>query len=751
MEAHRRDDDDFAAAAGTVMEHQVCATDIAWASTAGLDSSTDCGGVKSESISSIIDVNDILDNSFCVTQSIVDPTSNSTTSGDHSSIMEHSHTMCTGSTTTTTTTTTTSNSFAYSAHTEPDSPLDSIAVHPSRGPPDAKHVPARKAATSSVTTPSSSHRGMKEMYMLVFDNGKLLGGKTIMAASTALFSVALVVCAVALRAKTRQAVKMPSGVLLGSIGTVVMACIVCVSYLLSPGCRRHSNILLLNRRYDLAFQAIRVHDEHGLAGIEATLEHRRGLLREGFLTTVAFIVYWLLLWGVYIGFWLAQSDWEILQELFGFLLSFRGSVVFFLWILYSNTSSRLAEVSIFTVHPPQNEHALYSCQECKFTDIRPDAFTHVRELFGVDETELISAFSNCSIPKLSEGASGSFMFFTSTGAFIVKSVTRRESAFLSSIVDQYAAYVVANPGTFITRIIGSYAMVLYGRESYFVVMENLFDKHHAVHHRYDIKGSWVDRNAEKPRRGQECTCRYCNMTFRTGNRDSCPNRAGFHEPNVVLKDMDLTTKVRLSDAQGPSVVTQLKKDSNFLCDQGIMDYSLLLGVIEVRFHVTATNIIVPDGDHDHHVRLPSVVPPAAAKGPMAKQSVASVRAADVVVGPGFFYMGVIDILQTWTVEKRLERFVKAVLCRKDPAGISALPPKPYRDRFHKKLDEIFHVATSNTTHASPLGRLDVVDNGGKVLPVYTDSAPKKFSFQNEFRDSPLAQDTINAAAFNLNG
>ncbi|RHY95886.1 hypothetical protein DYB35_011481, partial [Aphanomyces astaci] len=406
----------------------------------------------------------------------------------------------------------------------------------------------------------------------------------------------------------------------------------------------------------------------------------------------------------------------------------------------------LAEVSIFTVHPPQNEHALYSCQECKFTDIRPDAFSHVRELFGVDETELISAFSNCSIPKLSEGASGSFMFFTSTGAFIVKSVTRRESAFLSSIVDQYEAYVVANPGTFITRIIGSYAMVLYGRESYFVVMENLFDKHHAVHHRYDIKGSWVDRNAEKPRRGQECTCRYCNMTFRTGNRDSCPNRAGFHEPNVVLKDMDLTTKVRLSDAQGPSVVTQLKKDSNFLCDRGIMDYSLLLGVIEVRFHVTATNIIVPDGDHDLHVRLPS----AAAKGPMAKQSVASVRAADVVVGPGFFYMGVIDILQTWTVEKRLERFVKAVLCRKDPAGISALPPKPYRDRFHKKLDEIFHVAT-NTTHASPLGRLDVVDNGGKVLPVYTDSAPKKFSFQNEFRDSPLAQDTINAAAFNLNG
>ena len=73
-------------------------------------------------------------------------------------------------------------------------------------------------------------------------------------------------------------------------------------------------------------------------GIEATLEHRRALLREGFLTAVAFCVYWMLLWGVYIAYWLADYD-EVLKELFGFLLSFRGSVVFFLWILYS-TSGR---------------------------------------------------------------------------------------------------------------------------------------------------------------------------------------------------------------------------------------------------------------------------------------------------------------------------------------------------------------------------------------------------------------------------
>ncbi|ETV95711.1 hypothetical protein, variant 1 [Aphanomyces invadans] len=735
MDDHLEDHSDRAVSVGAAMERQVCGTDSV---SPTVDSCTCRGEAKSASITSFIDINDVLDDSFDASRSDVEPTattSTTTSSGAHSALDNSGtsavgDTMDTGSTDTTTATSTATNassscSFAYLAHTEPETPLDGIVIHPN-------DVPARKASSARkvvsgelVSAPGrqTRRRGMKELYLLLCDNGKLLGGKTVMAVSTALFSVALVICVVALRSKTRQVVKMPSGVLLGSLGTLIMSCVVLTSYLLSPGCRRHSNILLLNRsimdlllalsfllqpawnnwnegsevgtscqyvsaireyfimtsaawefcmaidlfsllndpftsprknrgRYQLfshglgllgggvmltssSFYGTSVGDfcwvkSSGLdqghffvfdagvwifiavpvlcflstniyvcavsakrfrSGIEATLEHRRGLLREGFFTTVAYIVYWLLLWGVYVAFWLTKPDGGILPELFGFLLSFRGSVVFALWILYSSPTGHdgrertiqdrddamraqtnyallkelvfyttrgitkavqvankrqaleLPEVSIFTVHPPHNEHSLFSCHECKFTDMRPDVFCHVREYFGVDDRDFIDAFANCSIPKVSEGASGSFMFFTTNGAYIVKSVTRRESLFLRSIVDKYAAYVYANPGTFLTRILGTYSMVLYGRETCFVVMENLFDKHHAVHHRYDIKGSWIDRNAEKARRGQECTCRYCNMTFRTGNRDSCPNRAGFHEPNVVLKDMDLTTKV----------------------------------------------------------------------------------------------------------------------------------------------------------------------------------------------------------------
>jgi 1-phosphatidylinositol-4-phosphate 5-kinase len=223
-------------------------------------------------------------------------------------------------------------------------------------------------------------------------------------------------------------------------------------------------------------------------------------------------------------------------------------------------------------------------------------------------------------------------------------------------------------------------------------MENVFDIQHGVsiHQRYDIKGSWVDRNAQKVKYGAEATCRHCNMAYRCGTgRDICPNRAGSHEPNVVLKDMDLTTKLRFGREEGQKLLTQLKKDSDFLCDQGIMDYSLLLGVIEVSYQVNPQNILTRDGsvfiqdlmsESQQDIEEIEGMSQNARKNvtrPM-KQSRMGLRTSEVVVGPGFYYIGIIDILQTWNISKRMERFTKTFFLRKDPDGISAMPPKPYR-------------------------------------------------------------------------
>eukprot|EP00975_Prorocentrum_lima_P047553 9941322-Prorocentrum_lima.AAC.1 len=41
-----------------------------------------------------------------------------------------------------------------------------------------------------------------------------------------------------------------------------------------------------------------------------------------------------------------------------------------------------------------------------------------------------------------------------------------------------------------------------------------------VDQRYDIKGSWINRNYTKPRAGQSVVCRYCNQEYAYVDEDS---------------------------------------------------------------------------------------------------------------------------------------------------------------------------------------------------------------------------------------
>lgn len=157
--------------------------------------------------------------------------------------------------------------------------------------------------------------------------------------------------------------------------------------------------------------------------------------------------------------------------------------------------------------------------ECRFTAFRPLEFQRIRRFFGIDEDAYLSSLKSCTTPKVSEGASGSFVYYSTDRSYVVKSLTGSESAFLHSILNEYTAYIEEQNGeSFLTRFLGSYCLELYGRPIHFVVMENVFDVQQgiSIHQRYDIKGSWVDRNAQKPRRGAEATCRHCNLSFRCG-------------------------------------------------------------------------------------------------------------------------------------------------------------------------------------------------------------------------------------------
>ena len=55
------------------------------------------------------------------------------------------------------------------------------------------------------------------------------------------------------------------------------------------------------------------------------------------------------------------------------------------------------------------------------------------------------------------------------------------------------------------------------------------------------------------------------------------------------------------------------------------------------------------------------------------QPSSGVYQANVVVGPGLYYIGIIDTLQTWSLTKRMERAGKLMHCQ-HADGISCVPP-----------------------------------------------------------------------------
>ena len=110
----------------------------------------------------------------------------------------------------------------------------------------------------------------------------------------------------------------------------------------------------------------------------------------------------------------------------------------------------------------------------------------------------------------------------------------------------------------------------------------------------------------------------------------------------------------------------IRKDVDFFAKHNILDYSLLVGI------------------HERQRAAPNETPVSESYQPTGDgKPINSVQSVD---GSSVYYMGIIDILCQWDSKKRLERFFKSI--RYDGDGISAIPPEPYAERFHKFIDSI---------------------------------------------------------------
>ncbi len=151
-----------------------------------------------------------------------------------------------------------------------------------------------------------------------------------------------------------------------------------------------------------------------------------------------------------------------------------------------------------------------------FTEYSGYYFKKIRATYGITDSIYYTAFTRTIKERVNEGgASNAFFFYSDGEKFLAKSCSLSEIDVLRRNARKYVEYMCDNRDSLITKIYGIYRLQIYGISLYFFVMSNIFlnKENLTMHEKYDIKGSWVNRNAALPVNGEVVTCKHCNQKF----------------------------------------------------------------------------------------------------------------------------------------------------------------------------------------------------------------------------------------------
>jgi len=286
-----------------------------------------------------------------------------------------------------------------------------------------------------------------------------------------------------------------------------------------------------------------------------------------------------------------------------------------------------------------------------FADFAPQIFAGIRKLSGISKDDYLrslnpqSFLGNLDNQKFSEGKSGSFFCFSPDKNFILKTITAQEANLLKKLLLSYYKHLISNPKSYLTRLYGLYSVTVQGTiVIYCIVMSNLFNTKRKIHEKYDIKGSWVSRSVKE------------------------------HDvdPSVLGKDTDMKRKLKLKPEDKAQLISTMTKDVMFLASYKIMDYSLLLG-----YHFLDS--VKSDIEKQAEVQLNDLDNKPLS---LINEGILSSDNKEI------YFVGLIDILQLFDLNKKMERCCKIYFLRKKKDGLSVQPINVYADRFIKNLDKI---------------------------------------------------------------
>ncbi|XP_035714568.1 phosphatidylinositol 4-phosphate 5-kinase type-1 alpha isoform X4 [Folsomia candida] len=345
-----------------------------------------------------------------------------------------------------------------------------------------------------------------------------------------------------------------------------------------------------------------------------------------------------------------------------------------------------------TYFPPggSNSTPAHHYTDFKYKTYAPIAFRYFRDLFGIQPDDFLMSMCSEPMRELSNpGASGSIFYLTTDDEFIVKTVMHKECEFLQKLLPGYYMNLNQNPRTLLPKFFGLFNYICNSKNVRLCVMNNLLPSSVKMHEKYDLKGSTYKRKASK----KECQKAY-----------------------PTFKDLDFMEKhpegILLESDTCNALIKTMERDCRVLQSFKIMDYSLLVGVHNLdlaakekaeRRAKRAESDGDDDDDYDDDTEFSPGSGLSRSKSINRQRLVAHSTALESIqaesepidaeddVPPGgiparnskgerlLLFLGIIDILQSYRLRKKLEHTFKAML--HDGDTVSVHRPGFYAERF----------------------------------------------------------------------
>ncbi|XP_065080501.1 uncharacterized protein PIP5K59B isoform X2 [Ochlerotatus camptorhynchus] len=377
--------------------------------------------------------------------------------------------------------------------------------------------------------------------------------------------------------------------------------------------------------------------------------------------------------------------------------------------------------------------------EFKFKIYAPIAFRYFRDLFGIQPDDFMMSMCSAPLRELSNpGASGSIFYLTDDDEFIIKTVMHKEGEFLQKLLPGYYMNLNQNPRTLLPKFFGLYCYQCNSKNVRLVAMNNLLPSYVKMHLKYDLKGSTYKRKANKAERTKPSPT-YKDLDFME------------HHPNGIFLEADTCN----------ALIKTIQRDCRVLESFKIMDYSLLVGIhnldLALKEKQEAAAKAKSEGESDYEdapeadqymvqereeqrttalnrsrsINRQRLVAHSTAMESIQAESEPIDEEDDVPPGgiPArsekgerlLLFIGIIDILQSYRLRKKLEHTWKSII--HDGDTVSVHRPSFYAQRFQDFMAKtVFKKIPSPLKH-SPSKRKSLSKAAQRTRNEETDSQP----------------------------